>query len=35
MLLTEEYLDNVVPYMSNITNDHKIQRELKIQLTHY
>ena len=31
-LSTEEYLDEIKPYLSNVINDHKTQGEWKIQL---
>ena len=33
MLSTEEYLNEIRPYLNDIMNNHKIQGELKIQLT--
>ena len=32
-LSPKEYLDMIRPYLSDMTNDHKIRREWKIQLT--
>ena len=33
MLSTEEYLNEIRPYLNDIMNNHKTQGELKIQLT--
>ena len=33
MLSTEEYLNEIRPYLNDIMNNHKIQGEFKIQLT--
>ena len=33
MLSTEEYLNEIRPYLNDIMNNHKIQGEQKIQLT--
>ena len=33
MLSTEEYLNEIRPYLNDIMNNHKIQGELKIPLT--
>ena len=32
-LSIEEYLDKIIPYLSDIINNHKTQEELKIHLT--